>query len=76
VNGIAVIDTSDATEEYSANWSISLDGEIYLDLSNISGGNVQVIQGNYVLVECTPTQLIFHDASNSNIELVLDKECS
>lgn len=76
VNGGAVIFTPNGSEEYSANWSMSLDGEIYMELSNISGGNVQVIQGNYILVECAPTQLIFHDASNTAIELILDKDCN
>ncbi|WP_417235952.1 hypothetical protein [Bizionia paragorgiae] len=65
-----------SNESYTMTWMISLDGDIYLDLSTISGGNVQVLEGNYILVECTPNQMIFHDQTNSNIELVLDKDCS
>lgn len=74
-NNEAVIFTPNGNEEYTANWTVSLDGEIYLDFSNISGGNTQVLEGNFILVECTPNQMIFHDPSNSNIELVLDKDC-
>ena len=74
-NGQAIIYTPNSTQDYSANWTVSLDGGIYLDFSNISGGNVQVLNGNYILVECTPDQMIFHDPSNTNIELILDKDC-
>lgn len=75
-NNQAVFFTPNGNEEYTANWAVSLDGEIYLDFSNISGGNVQILNGNYILVECTPNQMIFHDQSNTNIELVLDKDCN
>ena len=72
-NGNATIISEN--ESYTSNWTISLDGDIYLDFSNISGGNIQVLEGNFILVECTPNQMIFHDPSNTDIELVLDKEC-
>ncbi|AUC82296.1 hypothetical protein CW733_09205 [Lacinutrix sp. Bg11-31] len=72
-NGNTTI-TSD-NESYTSDWTISLDGDIYLDFSSISGGNIQVLEGNFILVECTPNQMIFHDPINTDIELILDKDC-
>ncbi|MDO1499852.1 hypothetical protein Q2T40_06885 [Winogradskyella maritima] len=62
------------TETYTGNWTSALDGYIYLEMTDISGGNVQVFNGiNYKLVECTSEQLIFH---NGDDQLTLDKVCN
>jgi hypothetical protein len=75
-NNEAVIFMPNGTEEYTANWSVSQTGSgVELIISNISGGNIQVIEGTYMVVECTAEQLILHDVTNSNNELVLDRDC-
>lgn len=67
---------SSDNETYTGNWSSDLDGFIYVEFSNISGGNVQIFNGiNFKVVECTDNQVIFHDNSNSDNELVLDRTC-
>jgi len=64
-------------ETYTGNWTTSLDGFVYVELSNISGGNVQVFNGiNFKVVECTEGQMVFHDVTDSSNELVLDKICN
>ena len=47
-----------------------------LTISNISGGNVQVLDGDYVVVECSAEQIILHDVNNSDNEIVLDRYCN
>ena len=64
-------------ETYTGNWSTSGSaGQVVVSFSNISGGNVQVLNGDYNVVECTGEQMILHDINNSNNELVLDKDCN
>lgn len=64
------------TETYTGNWATSgSSGQVVVSFSNISGGNVQVLNGDFNVVECTGEQMILHDVSNSNNELVLDKDC-
>jgi len=64
-------------ETYTGNWSTSgSGGQVVVSFSNISGGNVEVLNGDYNVVECTGEQLILHDVNNSNNELVLDKDCN
>lgn len=76
-NQDAVIYTADESEVYTANWSTSQGTNgVEVTISEISGGNVQIIEGTYVVVECTQDQLILHDINNSNNELVLDKNCN
>lgn len=63
-------------ENYTGNWSTSQDGgQVVVTLSDISGGNVQILDGDYYVVECTANQIILHEVTNSNIEVVLDKDC-
>src|SRR5690606_34877375 len=58
-NNEAVIFMPNGTEEYTANWSVSQgNAGVELIISNISGGNIQVIAGTYVVVECTSEQLV------------------
>lgn len=76
-NQEAVIYTEDESEVYTANWTTSQGTNgVEVTLTEISGGNVQIIEATYVVVECTPGQLILHDVNNSNNELVLDKDCN
>ena len=64
-------------ESYTGNWITSQDGSVYLEFSDISGGNIQELNGiNFKVVECTQEQMIFHDVTNSDNELVLDRDCS
>lgn len=65
-------------ENYTGQWTTSQtgSGEVIVNLSNITGGNVQIIEGEYVVVECTANQMIFHDVSNNGNELVLEKDCN
>ncbi|WP_452222857.1 hypothetical protein [Lacinutrix chionoecetis] len=73
----AIIYTPNSTEDYTMNWSTVGNGnQVTITFSNISGGNVQVLNGDYIVVECTADQLILHDVNNSNNELVLDKDCN
>ncbi len=75
-NNEAVIFMPNGTEEYTANWSVSQgNNAVEVIISNVSGGNVQIINGTYLVVECTSNQLILHDVTNSDNELVLDKDC-
>ncbi len=75
-NNEAVIFMPNGTEEYTANWTVSqVNNGVEVVISNVSGGNVQIINGTYTVVECTGEQLILHDVSNSNNELVLDRDC-
>lgn len=68
---------SSSTETYTGNWSTSNNnGQTTVSFSNISGGNVQILNGNFIVVECTGDQLILHDVNNSFNELVLDKDCT
>lgn len=64
-------------ETYTGNWTTDTDGGgVFLEFSDISGGNVMVLNGiNFKVVECTETQIIFHDVTDSANELVLNKEC-
>lgn len=63
-------------ESYTGNWTTDTDGDVFLEFSNISGGNVTIFNGiNFRVVECTATQVILHDVTNSNNELVLEKDC-
>ncbi|MCX7548687.1 hypothetical protein OS188_12060 [Xanthomarina sp. F1114] len=63
-------------EEYTATWTVSQQAnDVEVTISNVSGGNVQIIEGTYKVVECVSNQLILHDVNNSNNELVLDKDC-
>lgn len=75
-NQAVVIESDD--ESYTGNWAIVQDGDfIYIEFSNISGGDVQVLNGiNFKVVECTGDQMILHDVNDSNNELVLDKDCT
>jgi hypothetical protein len=75
-NQEATIYTADESEVYTANWSTSQGTNgVEVTISGISGGNVQIIEGTYTVVECAAEQLILHDINNSNNELVLDKDC-
>jgi len=75
-NNEAVIFMPNGTEEYTANWTVSQQGnDVQVIISNVSGGNVQIIAGTYLVVECASEQLILHDVTNSSNELVLDKDC-
>ncbi|WP_375241514.1 hypothetical protein [Lacinutrix sp.] len=65
------------SESYSGNWTTSQNGDaVMLTISNISGGNVQVLDGDYVVVECSAEQIILHDVNNSDNEIVLDRYCN
>ncbi|WP_417200054.1 hypothetical protein [Bizionia sp.] len=76
-NNEAVIFMPNGTEVYTANWTVSQGNNgVEVVISNVSGGNVQIINGTYTVVECTSEQLILHDITNSNNELVLDKDCN
>ena len=64
------------SETYTGNWVTSgSNGQVVVSFSNISGGNVQILNGDFNVVECTGEQMILHDVNNSNNELVLDKDC-
>ncbi len=68
---------SSTTETYTGNWSTSeVNGQVMVSFSNISGGNVQVLNGDFIVVECTGDQMILHDVNNSFNELVLDIDCT
>ncbi|WP_299889911.1 hypothetical protein [uncultured Lacinutrix sp.] len=63
-------------DSYTGNWSTSQDGDyVIVEFSNIPGGNIQILNGSFKVVECTAEQMIFHDVNDSNNELVLDRDC-
>ncbi|MFD2550209.1 hypothetical protein ACFSQP_00135 [Bizionia sediminis] len=75
-NNEATIFIPNGNETYTANWSVNQGSTgVEVTLSNISGGNVVIMEGTYVVVECTDNQIVLHDVTNSNNELVLDKDC-
>ncbi len=59
-----------------AGWSTSTteDG-VVIEFSNVAGPNIQAINGNWLVVECTANQLILHNDTDSNNEIVLVRTC-
>ena len=41
----------------------------------LAGPDIQAITGAWLVVECTGSQLVLHDVSNSDNEMVLDRSC-
>lgn len=75
-DNVLVIMSDDNTETYDGNWTTVDDGYIFLEFTNIFGGNAEVLNGiNFEVVECSETQIILHDVTDSANELVLDKNC-
>ncbi|WP_179335895.1 hypothetical protein [Winogradskyella costae] len=73
-SGIVVIYTDTITID--ATWSASQsNASVILDFSNVAGPNIQVINGSWLIVECTASQLILHDINNSDNEIVLVRSC-
>ncbi|WP_179339869.1 hypothetical protein [Winogradskyella ludwigii] len=73
-SGVVVIYTD--TIIIDAGWSTSTteDG-VVIEFSNVAGPNIQAINGNWLVVECTANQLILHNDTDSNNEIVLVRTC-
>ncbi len=73
-NNIVVIYTD--TQTIDATWTTSQTSDgVLIEFSNVSGPNIQAIAGAWLVVECTGSQLVLHDVSNSDNELVFDRNC-
>lgn len=59
-----------------AHWSTSQTNDgVIIALSNVAGPNIQAINGNWLVVECTENQLVLHNVNDSSNEMVLDRTC-
>jgi len=73
-NNQLIVSNSNTT--INAVWSTSQSNEgVIVTFSDISGPNIQAISGEWLVVECTSEQLVLHDVTNSNNEIVLDRSC-
>ncbi|WP_179319278.1 hypothetical protein [Winogradskyella helgolandensis] len=73
-SGIVVIYTDTITIDATWSTSQASDG-VVIDFSNVTGPNIQAINGSWLVVECTASQLILHNINDSSIEIVLDRTC-
>ncbi|WP_178987655.1 hypothetical protein [Winogradskyella schleiferi] len=73
-SGIVVIYNDTITID--AGWSTSQANDgVVIAFSNVAGPNIQAINGNWLVVECTAEQLVLHNVNDSNNEIVLDRTC-
>ncbi|WP_179354601.1 hypothetical protein [Winogradskyella vidalii] len=73
-SGIVVIYTD--TIIIDASWSTLQTNEgVVIEFSNVAGPNVQAINGNWLVVECTAAQLVLHNVNDSSNEIVIDRNC-
>ncbi|SDI15349.1 hypothetical protein [Winogradskyella thalassocola] len=73
-SGIVVIYTDTITIDATWSTSQASDG-VVIDFSNVTGPNIQAINGSWLVVECTENQLVLHNVNDSSIEIVLDRTC-
>lgn len=73
-SGIVVIYTD--TIVIDAYWSTTQTSDgVIIEFTNVSGPNIQAINGSWLVVECTTEQLVLHAINDSNNEIVLDRTC-
>jgi len=73
-SGIVVIYTD--TIVIDAYWSTTQTSDgVVIEFTNVSGPNIQAINGSWLVVECTTEQLVLHAINDSNNEIVLDRTC-
>ena len=73
-SGIVVIYTD--TIVIDAYWSTAQTSDgVVIEFTNVSGPNIQAINGSWLVVECTTEQLVLHAINDSNNEIVLDRTC-
>ncbi|WP_040757710.1 hypothetical protein [Winogradskyella psychrotolerans] len=73
-SGIVVIYTD--TIIIDATWSTSQTSDgVVIDFSNVAGPNIQAINGSWLVVECTASQLVLHNINDSDNEIVLVRSC-
>ena len=73
-SGIVVIYTD--TIVIDAYWSTTQTSDgVVVEFTNVSGPNIQAINGSWLVVECTTEQLVLHAINDSNNEIVLDRTC-
>ncbi|WP_179005359.1 hypothetical protein [Winogradskyella forsetii] len=73
-SGIVIIYNDTTTID--AGWSTSQTNDgVVIEFSNVAGPNIQAINGNWLIVECTAQQLVLHNVNDSNNEIVLDRTC-
>jgi len=73
-SGIVVIYTDAITID--AMWSTSQTSDgVIIDFSDVTGPNIQAINGSWLVVECTANQLVLHHINDSSLEIVLDNNC-
>lgn len=59
-----------------ATWTTSQSNDgVIINFSNVTGPNIQAINGSWLVVECTANQLVLHNINDSNNEIVLNKTC-
>ncbi|MBU2930199.1 hypothetical protein [Winogradskyella psychrotolerans] len=73
-SGIVVIYTDTITIDATWSTSQASDG-VVIDFSNVAGPNIQAINGSWLVVECTASQLVLHNINDSSLEIVLDRTC-
>lgn len=72
--GVVVIYNDTTTID--AAWSLSQPNDlVIIEFSNVTGPNIQTINGSWLVVECTGSQLVLHNVNDSNNEIVLDRIC-
>lgn len=73
-SGVVVIYNDTTTID--AIWSTSQTNDgVIINLSNVTGPNIQAINGSWLVVECTAAQLVLHNVNDINNEIVIDRIC-